>query len=251
MISNWFRQVVWAALGAAVALLPVATVVAAPLRQTASDRSTPPWVWFLVILLIVVLVWWLLRGNRQLERKEPPHEHEHEAISPAAPGEAAAPASPPAAEATTMPSATVETARPAKSAETPAEPVSAAPAPAVEEIAPPPVEAPAEKPVVTAAPEEKIVETPVVPPTATGKPDKLTVIEGIGPKIQSLLHGAGILTFAELAATPYDRLRTLLDENGLRFADPTTWPDQAKYAAEGKLDELKEFQSTLKGGRRQ
>ena len=30
--------------------------------------------------------------------------------------------------------------------------------------------------------------------------------------------------------------------------DPTSWPKQAKMAAEGKWDELKEWQDNVKGG---
>ena len=38
---------------------------------------------------------------------------------------------------------------------------------------------------------------------------------------------------------------------GERFQmhDPTSWPDQAKLAAEGRWDELKELQDILQGGR--
>jgi hypothetical protein len=32
--------------------------------------------------------------------------------------------------------------------------------------------------------------------------------------------------------------------------DPGTWPQQAKLAAEGKMDELKKLQEELQGGRR-
>ena len=35
-----------------------------------------------------------------------------------------------------------------------------------------------------------------------------------------------------------------------RLADPATWPEQARYAAAGDWDGLKQFQATLKGGRR-
>lgn len=83
------------------------------------------------------------------------------------------------------------------------------------------------------------------------KPDDLKVIEGIGPKISSLLQAAGIMTFAQLAATDVSRLKEIIAEAGLSaLANPTTWPDQASLAAAGKWDELEALQDALKGGRR-
>ncbi|GIV31475.1 MAG: hypothetical protein KatS3mg029_0826 [Saprospiraceae bacterium] len=76
-------------------------------------------------------------------------------------------------------------------------------------------------------------------------------IEGIGPKIASILNEAGINTFAELAATDPEKIREILVAQGSRYQmhDPSTWPQQAALAAEGKWDELKAYQETLKGGR--
>lgn len=81
--------------------------------------------------------------------------------------------------------------------------------------------------------------------------DDLKVIEGIGPKIAEVFNAAGISTFAELAGTDAAKLREILDEAGSQFAshDPTTWPQQAALAAEGKMDELKALQDELLGGR--
>ncbi len=109
-------------------------------------------------------------------------------------------------------------------------------------------------------PEEVLVEergmdvplTPIIPveipPTLV--PDDLKLIEGIGPKIDALLKAAGISTFAQLAATDVSRLRELLGDGRFRIADPTTWPEQAGLAAEGKLDELKALQDRLNAGRK-
>lgn len=82
--------------------------------------------------------------------------------------------------------------------------------------------------------------------------DDLKVIEGIGPKIEALLRATGIRTYAQLAETPVERLRTILAEAGPRFrlADPTTWREQARLAAEGRWEELQALQATLKGGKR-
>jgi hypothetical protein len=45
-------------------------------------------------------------------------------------------------------------------------------------------------------------------------------------------------------------LEQILEEEGIRLADPGTWPDQARLAAGGAWDELKALQDRLKGGRR-
>jgi predicted flap endonuclease-1-like 5' DNA nuclease len=81
-------------------------------------------------------------------------------------------------------------------------------------------------------------------------PDDLKLVEGIGPKISGLLQAAGITTFAQLADTEVNQLRQIVLDAGIRIADPTTWPDQAKLAAAGKWDELEVLQGELKGGRR-
>jgi len=95
-------------------------------------------------------------------------------------------------------------------------------------------------------PAERVGETP----TAPTKPDDLTVIEGIGPKIASVLGAAGITTFAQLARADVSRLQQVLLDAGLRLADPGTWSEQAKLLAEGKWDEFKALTESLKGGRR-
>jgi predicted flap endonuclease-1-like 5' DNA nuclease len=100
-------------------------------------------------------------------------------------------------------------------------------------------------------------EAPVLPTrlaqvaqTAPLVPDDLTLLEGIGPKINKLLHEAGIVTFAHLAATDVSELKAILDPARLQFIDPSTWAEQAKLAAAGKFDELKVLTDSLKGGRR-
>ena len=82
------------------------------------------------------------------------------------------------------------------------------------------------------------------------RPDHLTMIEGIGPKIESLLMAQGITTFSQLASTDVATLQSILKAANLRLADPATWPEQAKLAAAHKMDELRALQDSLKGGRR-
>ena len=81
--------------------------------------------------------------------------------------------------------------------------------------------------------------------------DDLKKIEGLGPKIATLLHDNGIRTWAKLAETPVETLQGILRSAGDRFKmhDPTSWPDQARLAAEGRWQELDEMQDILLGGR--
>ena len=67
----------------------------------------------------------------------------------------------------------------------------------------------------------------------------------------TLLHEGGIKTWDDLAAAPGERLREILDAAGPRYQihNPGTWPAQSKFAAEGKWDELKEYQDMLIGGK--
>lgn len=85
----------------------------------------------------------------------------------------------------------------------------------------------------------------------SAKGDDLKRVEGVGPKIADIFVAAGIDTFAKLADSDVDKLKALLEEAGPQFAshDPTTWPQQARLAADGKFDELKTLQDELQGGR--
>ena len=90
-------------------------------------------------------------------------------------------------------------------------------------------------------------------PKASAKSDgdKLTKIEGIGPKINELLNGGGVHTFSDLASADTKDLKKILEDAGPRFKmhDPGSWPRQSKLAADGKWDELKKLQDELDGGR--
>jgi predicted flap endonuclease-1-like 5' DNA nuclease len=82
--------------------------------------------------------------------------------------------------------------------------------------------------------------------------DDLAVIEGIGPKIAEILYANGIRTYAQLARMESARLRLLLNEAGpaYRVADPTTWPEQASWAAVGNWERLQALKDELDAGRR-
>ena len=80
----------------------------------------------------------------------------------------------------------------------------------------------------------------------------LKIIEGIGPKIESLLRRSSIDTWKKLADGDADQISEMLvAEGGDRYKmhDPTTWSKQALLAHEGKWKELKEMQDELQGGR--
>ncbi len=76
--------------------------------------------------------------------------------------------------------------------------------------------------------------------------DDLTKIEGVGPKINDLLHAGGISTFEELANTTPEHIQSILHAEGAQYKihDPSTltWPRQARMAADGKWAELKKWQ---------
>ena len=83
------------------------------------------------------------------------------------------------------------------------------------------------------------------------KGDNLKKIEGIGPKAAEALVNAGVDTYAKLAKKSADEVKEILvnASNTLSHLDPTTWAAQADMAANGKWDELKEWQDKLMGGK--
>jgi small subunit ribosomal protein S2 len=100
-------------------------------------------------------------------------------------------------------------------------------------------------------PKKKKVETKkVVSEEKEAEGDDLTKVEGIGPKISKIFQESGINTFANLADKTEAELSAILTEAGSKYAskNPASWPKQAKMAADGKWDELKEWQDNAKGG---
>ena len=83
------------------------------------------------------------------------------------------------------------------------------------------------------------------------KQDDLKIIEGVGPKLASIMNNGGIKTWSDLANAKVEEVKAILAEAGNRYKafDPTTWPNQAKFAMEGKWDELKAYQDRLHGGK--
>lgn len=81
--------------------------------------------------------------------------------------------------------------------------------------------------------------------------DDLKIIEGVGPKIESVLNTAGIYSFYQLSQKTPEQISTILSNSDSRFQvhDPATWPRQAELASIGNWDELKAWQELLNGGR--
>ena len=88
------------------------------------------------------------------------------------------------------------------------------------------------------------------PKKSTAKADDLKKIEGAGPKAAEALVAAGVDTFAKLAKLTPEAISTILTDASSNLAHlvTDTWPKQAKLAADGKWDELKELQDKLDGG---
>ncbi len=81
--------------------------------------------------------------------------------------------------------------------------------------------------------------------------DNLQIIEGIGPKIETVLNAGGVSRWADLAASDEEKLRKILtDQNpNYRIHNPQSWPEQARLANEGKWEELIKYQKFLDGGK--
>lgn len=83
--------------------------------------------------------------------------------------------------------------------------------------------------------------------------DDLSTLDGIGPKVSTVLRLAGITSFSRLASTDIDKIREILEAenpNLLRLTDPSTWSEQARMAADGDWEALSALQNDLKNARR-
>ena len=96
--------------------------------------------------------------------------------------------------------------------------------------------------------EESVIEVEdvKVEETAPSKPDDLTVLDGIGPKISGVLQSAGVTTYSQIAVMDTPQIEKILDEAQIRLARFDTWPEQAKFAAAGDWDGFKTFLKAYK-----
>ncbi len=233
-----------------VALSLSLTAFAGPVSAQAQENGVPWWAWLLIILALLifaaVLILWWLGGPAEEEPAAPafaPEEAEEPAVGVELPEvEAEAPA---------MDVELPEVVAEVEAADVEPLEVEAEVEPA--DVEPPEVEAEVEA--ADVEPPEVEVRAPAIDlaaPEAVEEADDLKVIEGIGPKISQVLVAAGIGTFASLAATTPERIDEILAAESSRLAalaDPTTWPEQAQLASEGKWDELQALQDSLVGGR--
>jgi predicted flap endonuclease-1-like 5' DNA nuclease len=81
--------------------------------------------------------------------------------------------------------------------------------------------------------------------------DDLAIVEGIGPKINDLLHANGIRSFADLSRASVPELLEILERGGPHFqlANPGSWARQAALASENRWGELKRLQEELISGK--
>ena len=101
-------------------------------------------------------------------------------------------------------------------------------------------------------PSEESSATSALPhvPAAAAKADDLTRLNGIGPATARRLQAGGIHTFAQLAAADEAQLRGLVQGVGLGLADPSTWREQARLAAQADWDGLAAFVERRRARRR-
>ena len=75
-------------------------------------------------------------------------------------------------------------------------------------------------------------------------------IEGIGPRIATALHSAGISSFGRLAESDVAALQSALEASGLRFAPSLpTWSRQARLLADGDDEGFAKLTEQLVAGR--
>jgi predicted flap endonuclease-1-like 5' DNA nuclease len=80
--------------------------------------------------------------------------------------------------------------------------------------------------------------------------NNLQIIEGIGPKVEALLHQAGIKTWSDLEGASFEQLRSVLESGGSVYSmqNPASWPAQAALAQAKNWEGLKKLQKSLEGG---
>ena len=84
---------------------------------------------------------------------------------------------------------------------------------------------------------QRATAKPAAPRTeaaAAAPPDDLTQINGIGPRISTILNEGGITTYADLQRANTGELRQIIAVGGaLPPSSLESWPTQASYAARG------------------
>lgn len=80
--------------------------------------------------------------------------------------------------------------------------------------------------------------------------DDLQIIDGIGPMTASLLQNHSIHTWRQLGSTSVPQIQSILQQGGEKFSmlNPSSWPKQARMAADGEWSKLREYLDFLQGG---
>lgn len=83
---------------------------------------------------------------------------------------------------------------------------------------------------------QPVTEKPAAP-VATGEPDNLLKIKGIGPKVNAVLNGLGITRFEQIAAWTDAELAEIDRHLGNFAGRPVRdqWIEQARYLASGDI----------------
>ncbi len=113
-------------------------------------------------------------------------------------------------------------------------------------------EAPVEQPKKAAS---KAAKAPAKPkPAKKGKTkavkggDDLTKVKGVGDIVADMLKANGITTYADMAATSFERYKELLKANGMsKFRNPSTWAAQAATLDEASVEQPKKAAATSSG----
>ncbi len=98
------------------------------------------------------------------------------------------------------------------------------------------------------APREEISPTSASGKASTDQPDDLTMLHGIGGKMQEALRRAGIDSYVKLSMTSDDELRAAVEAAGMRLApNLTTWREQALFLARGDRAGFDAMKNALRG----
>ncbi|ASK90075.1 hypothetical protein [Sphingorhabdus sp. SMR4y] len=130
----------------------------------------------------------------------------------------------------------VPAAAPAPEAVAPPPPPAPKPVAAPVAPAPAPVAAPKATPAPAPAPAPAADGTPNIPP-ASGEPDNLRLIKGVGPKLNTLLISLGVTRFDQIAAWKEAEINEV-DQYLGTFSGRITrdaWIDQAKFLAKDDI----------------
>ncbi len=104
---------------------------------------------------------------------------------------------------------------------------------------------PAAKVAAAPASKGKPVRPKGLPGARDGKPDKLQMISGVGPKLEKTLHGLGFFHFDQIAAWGKDQV-DWVDEH-LRYKgriERDEWIAQAKLLAEDDMEQFNKLYGT-------